>query len=146
MVFAVERERAVQHVRIGIQMIAPELLTDHHHTGCPGTVFPRKKSASFEWGNAKDRKEVRADADTRNALRRSHSAQREAPASTVKHRNLFERLLPVTPRQEIGSPHGSYPGLSALVRSRNNEALRLGIGQWPKYDCIDQAELSRVSA
>ena len=86
MLLAIERQRTVQHVRIGIQMVPPELLADHDHTGCARTVFPGMKSASFQWGNAKDRKEIRAHAHARNPFRRSiplNAKLPPAPSSTA---------------------------------------------------------------
>jgi len=35
---------------------------------------------------------------------------------------------------------------AALLCPHDNEPLRFGIGQWPKQDCVDQAEHSRVGA
>src|ERR1041385_7275801 len=109
-------------------MVPPKLLTDHNHTRRPGTVFPGMESASFKRRNAKKRKEVSADADAGNPFRRSHSAQSEATATTVKHRNLFERPLLVTPRQEVSGSHGTHRRLATLIRPHNDEALGLGIG------------------
>ena len=117
---------------IGIQMVPPELLADYDNSGCARTVFPGLKSTSFERGNAKDRKEIRAHAHAGNPFRRSHSAQRKAAASTIKNRNLFETLLVVTPRQKVRGTHGAHPRLAALVCPHDHEPLGIGIGQRPK--------------
>src|SRR5215468_5641619 len=136
MLLAVEGQSAVQHIRIGTQMVPPELLADHGHCRCSRSVFSGVKSASFEWCDAKDRKEVRAHVNAGNPFRLSEFAQCEAAASTAEHRNLFERLLAITPCQEVSVPHGAHLRVAQLVCPRRNKTLRLGIRQWPEQDGV----------
>src|SRR5215831_2835694 len=101
MLLAVERKRSVQHFRIRIQMVSPELFADDSHSRRTRIIFSGIESPSFERSNSKNRKEVCTHVNTRNLFRRAPAAQCEAAGSSVKHRNLFARLLVVTPGEKV---------------------------------------------
>src|SRR5882724_67532 len=110
-------------------MITPELLADDCDRRATRTILTGLEATTDSRFNAQSSKEICAHGNTRHSFGRTQSAEREAACTSLKHCNVLEAVLLITPRKKICHTHGIPSGASALVHPDGDQLTRFRIGQ-----------------
>jgi hypothetical protein len=143
---AVQRQRAIDDVRVGAELTAPESIAQHEHAMTSDDVLAGRERAAGRGAHAEYVEEVRGDEQALHA----HglvAAEREARESGVARRgsevdgDVRERSVPLAPAQQVAGRDAGFGPVEQRVHFPElNEGRRVAVRERLQQHGVHDAE------